>query len=612
MKKNQNLINLLEDLEVKLGKIKYQCHGEDNFNKEENYKGYNIKETMNINSNSFKEYPYSINNQNNYDKISHNMEFNIRNIIKDEFNSLILAYQQEMHNGFNIMQSKIEKNSIEIKGLKEQNVNKFQNLISGESGIIFNQPMDNNQYILRVEYDNKITELEHQITTLNTCYETLKGVPGGKIGDYQGKDEHLQKINEIQSQFEDILDKINKYQNNINSINQSLAEVKINSNKIKNDLSNEIYNIKNEFAGNIQKINNNINKIQNNQNNINGNIEKINSDLNNLRNEFDIFTKQLDMNFMSSLKTIVNQHVTIAEFNVVKNMISGYDNQIKDIMNKNNNYDITINNIQDNIKRMKNETNNKNINQSGIDEPKSSNSKENDSVNLNENQLKLLNELKKNIDQINTEISIIKNNNYNENIAILKTRINEIDTEIGKLKGKIDLDKSITDLKNKVIEMSKRVDILEKQIIKESTGIFNEHKTKLKESTIDKVEMLNPKSNYNLNDINKEVIESNNNYNLYNIIENSNSNNNLENDINILHNNQIKNKKKDVSDDEYEEQENVEKQKSSNILENNIKQEDDKKEKGSDENKKKDNSKKNSKGGSEDFEIGSLDDLLSN
>ena len=84
------------------------------------------------------------------------------------------------------------------------------------------------------------------------------------IGDYQGNDEHLQKINEIQSQFEDILDKINKYQNNINSINQSLAEVKINSNKIKNDLSNEIYNIKNEFAGNIQKINNNINKIQNN------------------------------------------------------------------------------------------------------------------------------------------------------------------------------------------------------------------------------------------------------------------------------------------------------------------------------------------------------------
>ena len=86
------------------------------------------------------------------------------------------------------------------------------------------------------------------------------------------------------------------------------------------------------------------------------------------------------MNFMSSLKTIVNQHVTIAEFNVVKNMISGYDNQIKDIMNKNNNYDITINNIQDNIKRMKNEINNKNINQSGIDEPKSSNSKENDIV----------------------------------------------------------------------------------------------------------------------------------------------------------------------------------------------------------------------------------------
>ena len=323
----KEVLNLLEDLEKKLNKHKpFYPSENDNYNFSNNQFNYNP-----VNSNNYSE----MGNQYNLDKITPSMEFNIRKLIKEEFNTLILPYQEEMHSGLNIMDSKIDKNSNEIKDLKLKNLNNLNNIIANDNlGFSFNQPKqyDNNQYVLRVEYENKINELEIQISTLNTYSKTLKEAFDNKVvgtDNYLGKDEFGLKMNEIQNQFDSIISDIKQIKNNMNNFNQSLNEIKINNNKIKNDLLIEIQNIKNDFANKMDNMNNNYNSIngiiknQSNNNDLNEQILNVTSNLNNLKNEFNVFTKQLDINFINSLKTIVNQHVSIAELNVVKNTISG-------------------------------------------------------------------------------------------------------------------------------------------------------------------------------------------------------------------------------------------------------------------------------------------------
>ena len=475
----KEVLNLLEDLEKKLNKHKpFYPSENDNYNFSNNQFNYNL-----VNSNNYSE----MGNQYNLDKITPSMEFNIRKLIKEEFNTLILPYQEEMHSGLNIMDSKIDKNSNEIKDLKLKNLNNLNNIIANDNlGFSFNQPKqyDNNQYVLRVEYENKINELEIQISTLNTYSKTLKEAFDNKVvgtDNYLGKDEFGLKMNEIQNQFDSIISDIKQIKNNMNNFNQSLNEIKINNNKIKNDLLIEIQNIKNDFANKMDNMNNNYNSIngiiknQSNNNDLNEQILNVTSNLNNLKNEFNVFTKQLDINFINSLKTIVNQHVSIAELNVVKNTISGCENNINQILNKNKNYDTNISNIQNNITSLENKISNinlNNMNNSDMGEFAENNKK---NMNLNDNQLNILNELQKIdlnkflnfdfniIDEIKDEI---KNNN--ENLALMKTTINELDTELQKLKQKLDFDSSIKDLKDSITNINERINKLEKNQWKKS------------------------------------------------------------------------------------------------------------------------------------------------
>ena len=493
---NKEILNLLEKLENKLNKHQpYNPLEDTNNNYNRNQPLFSTQTNMNINTNNYS--GYSLNNQNNIDKISPSMEFNIRNLIRDEFTSLILPYQQELHNGLNIIDSKIDKNSNEIKDLKLKNINNIQNLIStGEAGFNFNppNPLDNNQFVLRVEYDNKIKELEFQISAINTYSQTLKeafdnNLKGGN--SYLGRDDFGQKIKEIQNQFDSIFGDINQFKNNISNINQSLGEIKLNSNRNKNDLLNEIQNIKSDFSQKILSMNNNLSDVnRNNQgptNNtdVNGKIQKVNLELNNLKNEFNVLTDQLDMNFMSSLKTIVNQHITFAEFNVVKKKISDFEENINNIINKNKTYDMNINNIQNNINNLENKINNinKNNKSSEIIELNDINSNDKKNINLDEGKINLLNELQKvNINKlqkfdfdvvndIKNEINVIKNKNENdENLVILKTKINELDTQLEQLKEKMDFNKIISDLESNINSINNRLTKLEKANIANLKG----------------------------------------------------------------------------------------------------------------------------------------------
>ena len=271
---NKQMISILDDLENRLNRHVSQRHNQAELNNYDNNNPF-----RNQNNNNYREYPF-MSNQNNHDNISPSMEYKIRQIIKDEFNILILPYQKEMHNGFNIMESKIEKNSLELKNQQMKNLNNFQNyMFNGDNEFNLNQPnsLDNNQYVLRFEYDNKINELTHQITTLNSLTKSLKDAYDN-IGDnkYNKGDDFTQKMIDIQNQFDTVLGEMNQFQNNINNFNQSLLEIKLNNNNLKNELTNEIQTVKNNLLGNIN----------NKEKHFDDNIT---IDINNLKNEFDLF-----------------------------------------------------------------------------------------------------------------------------------------------------------------------------------------------------------------------------------------------------------------------------------------------------------------------------------
>ena len=589
-KNTKEIINLLDDLEKKLNRNRPPSPSPNN----------------NLNQNLFSTERNFYFNKNNSDIITPSMEFKIRNIIRDEFNSLILPYQQELHEGMNIIDSKIDKNTNEIKDLKLKSVNNF--LSNNNSGLNFGQPnpFDNSQYVLRVEYENKIKELEVQISTLNSYSKTLKEAIDNKSNennDYLSRDEYGQKLKEIQNQFNSISGEINQIKNNMINYNQSLNEIKIDSNKQKNDLLAELENIKNDFSEKVQDMNNNLNNTngiiqsQNNANEVNGKIQNVSNGLNNLKNEFDVFTKQLDMNFMASLKTIVNQHVTIAEFNVEKNRISIIENNINEILNKNKNYDININSIQNNLNKLENKINNINMNNKSDSEIKEFNATNKNNINLDENQLNLLTELQNidmkklkkfdfdSFDELRNEINIIKNNN--ENLVLLRTKINELDTEIKKLKEKIDFDGSILDLKNKITSIIERINRLEKFHLKSS---------KVRVEQIDDGGDKNINNIFAENDINmfnkkkKEVIESEN----FGLSQ-SDSENNLENN------------KQNNDDDEFKEPE-IDDISKKNNTKAQINTEEEKKENERRDGNEENNNKRNNE--NEDYDIGELDDIL--
>ena len=620
----KEVLSLLEDLEKKLNKHKPLYPNEkDNYNLNNNHF---ISNPISINSNNYSEMGY----QNNFDKITPSMEFNIRKLIKDEFSTLILPYQEEMHNSLNIMDTKVDKNSNEIKDLKLKNLNNLNNLISNDNlGFGFNQPnhFDNNQYVLRVEYENKINELEIQLSTLNTYSKTLKEAFDNKVmgsDNYLGKDEFGLKINDIQNQFDSVISEIKQIEKNISNFNQSLSEIKINNNKDKNELLIEIQNIKNDFSDKVKMMNNNFNsidgKIQNqaNNNNLNGQILNLSSNLDNLKNQFNVLNNQLDLNFINSLKTIVNQHVTVAELNLVKNAISGCENNINQIINKN--YDMNISNIQNKITSLENKMNTinlKNKNNSEIGEISEDNNKIN--TNLNENQLNILNELQKidlnkfqkfDFNSFNEIKNEIKDNN--ENYALMKTKLNELDTEINKLKQKIDWDNSVKDLKNSITNINERITRLEGNYLKRS---------KLEVEPINSGDEENNENNRD-NDIDNDNINRNNvnlNDNNQNMNKDSTNENVIQkNPFNSLNRENNLEKVKNSSNKEIERDEESNPRQSlqrSGIYNNNDEEEEKKQDDENQNNNKEKNSnniKKSRNGNTDDdnFDIGDMNDLL--
>ena len=171
----KDILNILDDLENKLSRHKTQTNSRGSTY---SYAQYNPKYSgqaeINQYTNNYRNAALqSINSLPPQQIISSSNEYNIRKIIKDEFSSLILPYQQDLHNNLNILETKINNNTNKIKELNSNNLDNLNNILNrgGMTNYISNnnQPLiNNNQYVLRVEYDNKILELEHQLSTLNS------------------------------------------------------------------------------------------------------------------------------------------------------------------------------------------------------------------------------------------------------------------------------------------------------------------------------------------------------------------------------------------------------------------------------------------------------------
>jgi hypothetical protein len=183
---SNDILSLLDDLENKLNRHKpglssyvdnskaYKNYGSNLYQYQDaGYKSpYDKGNLYQINSNPS---PLQLSSPSN--------EYLIRKIIKDEFSSLIIPYQQDVHNNINILEAKINNNTSNIKELKSKNLGAMSNLLNkGGMGFSFNdldfgknQNIENNNlYVLRDEYNNKISEIETRLMNLEGGMQGLK------------------------------------------------------------------------------------------------------------------------------------------------------------------------------------------------------------------------------------------------------------------------------------------------------------------------------------------------------------------------------------------------------------------------------------------------------
>ena len=294
--KEKNINNIIDNLEFKLIKRpisnnRYQSKNNYEHNKPDQptiFRNNNLINLPNPNINinrSEAEIRESLNN------------YRLRKLIKEEFTSLIVPYHKYLLNSVTALESQIFKNNFEINQLKTKISNDLFNMEN-------NQPIsNNNKYILKTEYENKISEIDNQLSSFLSFTKSLKEIINNNnnlsnnmldTNNYVNKNDFEFKIKEIQNKINDI----NKSQNSINlkmnSINKNLTGTKINENKIKK-IKSEIKSIKNDIIS----LNN---KLQFNSDNIN----KLNlTDINEVKPHMKINDYNPVKNSISNLKKYI-------------------------------------------------------------------------------------------------------------------------------------------------------------------------------------------------------------------------------------------------------------------------------------------------------------------
>ena len=241
---------------------------------------------------------------------------NIKNIISNEFNSLIIPYQRDFNSNIYNLESKINSINLKLDKLSNNNNNDIDNFLINKEYLNKNKLNNNTDYISREEFESKSLELNNQISLLNSVIISLKN------NNNKPFDNNLNNENNSNNENKKVLDELNIFKNtiyrDIEQVNQkfdtNLKEYDI---KIKNILE-DLNIIKEDY----KSLKYELGLLKININNIN----KVHKDNESISKE-----KYLEKSF--------NENFLINDIKEYKNKISNLEKNIKNL-EENNNFDI--------------------------------------------------------------------------------------------------------------------------------------------------------------------------------------------------------------------------------------------------------------------------------
>jgi hypothetical protein len=263
---DENLSQKINSLEARLERKREQFLNNNYYTQFQNIKDYDFQPNyIKIESVEGNKQPvyYTTSLNPSYSKsvnlsmMSPSNEYFIRKIVKEEFATLILPYQHDLFNNINQLENQIYDVKVTA------NLNKNSTLINKKDDDLkkFFENINFNDFVMKAEYDNKITELTRQISFLNLS---------------------LNNLSSNQNQKEDNLD--NKISTNKINLNDKNDNENIEDGEFKimiNNLESRILNLQNNFQEQIDNLAKEISKYINDSK-----IIFINNEFNKLKDEF--------------------------------------------------------------------------------------------------------------------------------------------------------------------------------------------------------------------------------------------------------------------------------------------------------------------------------------
>ena len=401
---DENLSQKINSLEARLERKREQFLNNNYYTQFQNIKDYDfqpnyIKIESVENNNQPVYYTTSLNptysKSVNLSMMSPSNEYFIRKIVKEEFATLILPYQHDLFNNINQLENQIYDVKVTA------NLNKNSTLINKKDDDLkkFFENINFNDFVMKAEYDNKITELTRQISFLNLS---------------------LNNLSSNQNQKEDNLD--NKISTNKINLNDKNDNENIEDGEFKimiNNLESRILNLQNNFQEQIDNLAKEISKyindskiifINNEFNKLKDEFTKIKDDLINLKYQF----KQYEQIPISQINNLDYEELKkipyyVKDLEYIKKRMNTYNNQIN----------------QSEIQSLSEKGLNNSLAEKMIKDTKDL------SERLNTKEKKILNN-----NNENNDIKIDNNNLYNLDNN-LKNKINSIDSKILEIDNKI-------------------------------------------------------------------------------------------------------------------------------------------------------------------------------
>ena len=332
-----------------------------------------LKNTVPLNNNFMKQgpnYPYQ---QSDFNSVN---EYAFRNMIKEEFSSLILPYQKDLILNKTMIDNKLDdiekKFEIIINAQNMGNLNDNAKIISSYlSSNLSNENSKKNFEKLKIENESKFNEFEKRISSIleqiqeineenNKNEKNLEDIKKflEKKEENEKKKEKENREKEKSKEMKIYLEK-NIFDSELNKINQRFMETNNNHKGSIQKLNEQIDNMSkliNQFKLEINKING----LDNNINSIRGEFGKITEDISSLKYQVtpDIINKINSIDF-NKLK----QQIPLIEFNKLKNDITNFDNNFYSVKNITENNERNISEIKTNLNDIEQKQNlmNKNI-----------------------------------------------------------------------------------------------------------------------------------------------------------------------------------------------------------------------------------------------------------